>query len=279
MPKSNYWDIQGHRGARGLYPENTITGFVETIKLGITTLELDVVISKDRKVVVSHEAWMNPLFCFTPDGLVIAENQEERYNLYHMNYGDILGYDCGKEGHPEFPLQVHVPERKPLLENVFLYVENLAEEKGVKVTYNIEIKSDPSTDGIFHPAPAEFVELIKNVILKKSSFDKCILQSFDKRILQEIKKQKIKVRTGLLIEDTGDPEAHLQHLGFLPDYYNPEFNLVTQYLVDSLHARDIKIVPWTVNEVSDMEKLIALGVDGLITDYPDRALTLISERV
>ena len=97
MPKTKSIDIQGHRGARGLFPENTVTGFIEAIKLGVNTLEMDVIISKDNQVVVSHEPWMNEAFCTKKDGGEIEKNSKEKYNLYKMTYAEILEFDCGKK--------------------------------------------------------------------------------------------------------------------------------------------------------------------------------------
>src|SRR4051812_6006714 len=90
--------IQGHRGARGLYPENTVTGFLEAIKLGVSVLEMDVVISRDLKVVVSHEPWMNRDFCTKPGGGPIERFSRKKYNIYTMSYAEIAAYDCGKHG-------------------------------------------------------------------------------------------------------------------------------------------------------------------------------------
>ena len=98
-------DIQGHRGCRGLYPENSIPAFKKALDLGVTTLELDVVISKDKKVVVSHEPFMNHHIVLDPRGNEIAANDERSYNLFEMTYDSIKQYDCGTKGHQDFPFQ------------------------------------------------------------------------------------------------------------------------------------------------------------------------------
>jgi glycerophosphoryl diester phosphodiesterase len=276
MQKSVYLDIQGHRGARGLYPENTVQGFIEAVKFGATTLELDVVISKDERVVVSHEPWPDPLYCYKQDGSSLGENSKEKYNFFGLKYDEILQFDCGVHGHPSFPLQKHVKEHKPLLSEVVLAVDAFVSKNNLTpVTYNVEVKSESPSDNLFHPEPPRFVELVLAQIHDMKISERIILQSFDARILQEAKKKDPSIRLGLLVEDQISFEDHIKALGFIPSYYNPEFILVTADLVRKVHEKNIKIIPWTVNEVSDMEKLIALNVDGLITDYPDKARVLV----
>jgi len=270
-------DIQGHRGARGYYPENTITSFIEAVKLGVNTLELDVVISKDLQVVVSHEAWMNDVFCTRPDGVEVEKNSREKYNLYKMPFSEIAKYDCGKRGNPEFPLQEAAPEHKPLLSEVITKVDAYAKErKLLPVKYNIEIKTEETEkDGVFNPDPKTFVTLVYNEIKKQNIVERTNLQSFDVRILQEIKKKDAAIKMALLVENEDGLEINLKHLGFIPNIYSPDFYLVDETLVKDLRAKKIQLIPWTVNEVKDMKKLIAMGVNGIITDYPDRAIDLI----
>lgn len=270
-------DIQGHRGARGYYPENTITAFIEAVKLGVTILELDVVISKDLQVVVSHEAWMNDVFCTRPDGIEVEKNSKEKYNLYKMPFSEIAKYDCGKRGNPEFPLQEAAPECKPLLSEVVTKVDGYTKErKLLPVKFNIEIKTeDGEKDGVFNPDPKTFVNLVYNEIKKQNIIERTNLQSFDVRILQEIKKKDSTIKTALLVENEDGLEINLKRLGFIPNIYSPDFMLVDEELVKNVKEKNMKLIPWTVNEVKDIKKMIALGVNGVITDYPDRAIDLI----
>lgn len=271
-------DIQGHRGARGLFPENTITSFIEAIKLGVDTLEMDVVISKDLQVVVSHEAWMNDFFCTRPDGKVVEENSKDKYNLYKMTYAEISNYDCGIRGNKEFPLQKKLTEHKPLLSEVIKHVEEfVCENKLRPIKYNIEIKSEEGEDGAFNPEPKQFVELVYNEIVKHKIVEKTNLQSFDVRILQEIKKKDTCIQMALLVENEGGLEVNLKRLGFVPNTYSPDFYLVDVILVQQVHKYSMKLIPWTVNEITDIKKLIALGVDGIISDYPDRVIETIKK--
>lgn len=276
MSNIKHIQIHGHRGARGLFPENTLTAFIEAVKLGVRTLEMDVVISKDMKVVVSHEEWMNEAFCLQPNGKDIEINSKEKYNLYKMSYAEIALYDCGSKRNPDFPNQKNSPEHKPLLSEVINAIETYTKTNHLTVvTYNIEIKSELAGDNIFHPEPSTFVKLVLNELETHPINNRFILQSFDVRILQEIKKNKSEILIGLLIENNDNFQTNLDRLGFIPNMYNPEFPLVTVELIKKLHQKNIKIIPWTVNEVSDMKRLITMGVDGLITDYPNRAIELI----
>ena len=102
---SSSLDIQGHRGCRGLLPENTIPAFLKAIELGATTLELDVVISKDKQVVVSHDPYLSHMICLNAKGEAISEEEEKEYNLYKMSYAEIAQCDCGSQPHPGFPEQ------------------------------------------------------------------------------------------------------------------------------------------------------------------------------
>jgi len=155
------FDLQGHRGARGLAPENTIPACRRALDLGVTTLEMDVVISGDGQVVVSHEPWMNHKICSLPSGAPVPENVGREHNLYRMPYAEIEEYDCGRRQHPDFPRQATQPAVKPLLHDVIAMAEAyVAEHDRPPVFYNIEIKSRPDWDGTFHPEPEAFAPIL-----------------------------------------------------------------------------------------------------------------------
>ncbi|MGZ4041755.1 MAG: glycerophosphodiester phosphodiesterase family protein [Bacteroidia bacterium] len=277
MPLKTHIEIHGHRGARGLWPENTITGFIEAVKSGVDYLEMDVIISGDKKVVVSHEPWMNPDFCTDPAGKEI-ENSGEQLNLYKMSYAEIIRYDCGKKGNKEFPLQKAVPEYKPLLWEVVTKVDAFSKANHLPpVNYNIEIKSEIQHDEIYNPMPGIFVDLVYEEIKKLHIEARIILQSFDVRILREIRQKDPSIPISLLVENTDGLETNLKNLGFMPDIYAPDFHLINEALIQGLNIRNIKLITWTVNEISDMKKMIELGVKGIITDYPNRLNNLIKE--
>ncbi|HLF45012.1 MAG TPA: glycerophosphodiester phosphodiesterase family protein, partial [Chitinophagaceae bacterium] len=147
------FDIQGHRGCRGLMPENTIAAMYKAIDLGVTTLEMDVVITKDNKVIVSHEPWMEKEITTRPDGTYILSTFESmQLNIYKMDYEEVKTYDVGMKPHPRFPKQHKLKAIKPLLSDLIDSVEHYLSKNNLpKVQYNIETKSLPAGDIKFHP--------------------------------------------------------------------------------------------------------------------------------
>ena len=270
------FDIEGHRGCRGLMPENTIPAFKKALDLGVTTLELDVCISKDGQVVVSHEPYMNALFCSKPDGSPVTKADEKLLNLYTMPYSEIKKYDTGIRGNVLFPEQQKLATFKPLLRDVLKACESYIKLNNIpKVQYNIEIKSEEQEYGISQPATVkEFSDLVYQEIIRQISPERIILQSFDFNVLKywhlQFKESKYKrVRLSALVEDEMvDPS--LEKLGFNPDIFSPYYKHLIKRRVDMCHDKGIKVVPWTVNEIVTMKEIKALGVDGLISDYPNR---------
>ena len=268
-------DIQGHRGARGLMPENTIPAFIKALEVGVTTLELDVVISQDQEVVVSHEPYLSHLICTAPDGNPISENQEQKYNLYQMPYATIRQSDCGSLPHPRFPDQKKMVAHKPLLREVIEAAEQyVATHTLPPVQYNIEIKSTESGDSIFHPVPAVFAALVLAVIDEKEVADRVTIQSFDVRALQATHELRPNMRLALLVENTDSPQKNIARLGFTPQIYSPYFKLVNEELIDFAKTQRMQVIPWTVNEPENIKAMLNLGVDGIISDYPDRAVRI-----
>lgn len=266
------FDRQGHRGCRGLMPENTVPAMLKAVELGVTTLEMDAVITKDRQVILSHEPFFNHDITTRPDGNYIEENQERNFNIYKMTFAETRQYDVGLKIYPRFPRQQKIKANKPLLREVIEDVEAYVKLKGIQhVFYNIETKSQPLTDNTYHPAPEEFVDLLMKVIDQKKVADRVIIQSFDFRTLKILHQKHPEVKTAALVEDVDKRslEVQLAELGFMPTIYSPAYNLVTKDLVEKCHKQYIRIIPWTVNDRDTIQKLKDLGVDGIITDYPD----------
>jgi glycerophosphoryl diester phosphodiesterase len=264
---------QGHRGARGLVPENTIPAFLKAMSYNeIQTLEMDVCISQDRKVVVSHEPWFSPEICSHPDGKPFTEAERDQYLIFNMTYNQIKIMDCGQRGHARFPEQIAESATKPLLEDVVQSVEKnqLLNKNRQKVYYNIEQKSDPRGDDKYHPNVDEFTHLVMDEIKRLNIKDRTTFQSFDVRAL-ELAHRIDKYQTiALLVENKEGLEANLKKLTFIPNIYSPDFHLLTKEDVQYCHKKGIKVIPWTVNEIADIKAIKALGVDGIITDYPNR---------
>lgn len=269
-------NIQGHRGARGLYPENTVPAFIGAIKLGVNTVELDVVITKDNKVLVSHEPYMNDGFCRQVDGKPLTGDVKQEYNIYKMTYAETQAYDCGQWGNAKFPGQQKIAVHKPLLSDVIDSVEDYVREHNLKkVNYNIEIKCAAAGDDVMHPKPDVFAKLVYDVIKQKGILDHCNIQSFDVRSLQEIHKLDAKLPIALLVADLHNLKKNLEQLGFIPYAYSPYYMLVNKKLAKQCHKAGVKLIPWTVNDEKKMVKLKELGIDGIITDYPDKAIKLL----
>ena len=266
------FDKQGHRGCRGLMPENTIPAMLNAIGLGVTTLEMDISISKDKKVFLSHEAFYNHEITTKPDGGFIDEKEEKSFNMYQMNYADIIKYDVGMKPHPRFPDQQKMKAVKPLLADVFKAVkEYMMTARRPYPFYNIETKCLPETDNKFHPEPAKFVELLMKEIKDNQMEDYVIIQSFDFRTLQYLHQHYPKIKTAMLVEANSKSSfrKQIKDIGFTPSIYSPEFTLVIPDLIKDCHDLNMKIIPWTVNDKKKIEELKAMGVDGIITDYPN----------
>ncbi len=263
-------DIQGHRGCRGLYPENSLPAFDKAIELGVTTLELDIAITKDNEVVVSHEPFMSRTICFNPEGDEIPEDMDMKYNLYEMTHNEIKQFDCGTKLHPTYPDQKKLKTYKPLLSEVF----ELAKTKNPDIKFNIEIKSKPEYYGIYTPQPDEYVKIVLDEIEESGLFSNVNLQSFDLVILEEIKKQSPKMPVALLVDEDETIATKLEKLSYKPEIISPYFKLLTSEIINEYHAQNYLIIPWTVNEVQDLLKMLRWNVDGIITDYPDRLIKM-----
>ncbi len=265
-------DKQGHRGCRGLMPENTIAAMRKAVDLDVTTLEMDAVITKDGQVVLSHEPFFNHEITTKPDGGFVKEAEERSLNIYGMTYAQAKTYDVGLKPHPRFQQQQKIAAAKPLLTDVIDSIKLYCKQRGKPFPYwNIETKTQPLTDNIYHPEPESFVETLMAVIKEKSIEQNVIIQSFDFRTLQYLHQHYPFIKTAILIEDYDKRslEELLNAVGFVPTIFSPEQSLVSKDLIDRCHQKGLKVIPWTVNQVDEIKRLAALGVDGLISDYPN----------
>lgn len=264
------FDREAHRGGRGLVPENTIPAMLHAIDLGVETLEMDTKITKDGKVILSHDEFINPLFSLSPEGKDIPTADAKKYAFFKMDYTDIAKFDVGSKYYSLFPQQKKVKTHIPLLSDVIDSVQNYLKATGKKqVFYNIETKSSEKEDNIYNPDPETFVKLLMDVIEQKKVSQWVIIQSFDKRTLQVLNRKYPKVKTAYLISNTKTLAENLSDLGYTPFIYSPAYKLVTPELVKACHDKGIKVLPWTVNTEKEIAAVKALGVDGIISDYPD----------
>ena len=269
-------EVQGHRGDRGNFPENSIEGFLSALHKGANVLELDLIISKDNQVVVSHEPYMSSLYMSKPSGEPILKSEEKNYNLYQMTYDSIKTFDGGSRGNQNFPNQKKIKTYKPLLSEVFDVIEKeIKEQKLPSVKYNIEIKSIAEVYGIYQPQPDIFVDLVMQIIQEKQMEDKVNIQSFDTTPLNVLHQKYPKIEIAYLVSK-GSIQSNLNQLDFKPQIYGANFKLIeNKTTVDSLRDLNIKLIPWTVNNEEDIKRMIELQVDGIITDYPERVLNLL----
>jgi glycerophosphoryl diester phosphodiesterase len=265
-------DYQAHRGGRGLMPENTIAAMLAVMdNKKVSTLEMDLAITKDKQVVVSHDPILNPLITTKPDGTYIKANELNKNIIYQMDYVALEKYDVGLKIHPGFTGQKKLAASIPTLSSLIDSVETKSKTIGRKMNYNIEIKSVDGKDIIEHPAPDEFVELVVNILQNKNILNRTSIQSFDLRPLRVLHEKYPSIKTSYLVfgAESANAEKQIALLGFKPTIYSPEYKYVNKAMVDYCHQKNIQVIPWTVNTKEEINALIELKVDGIITDYPN----------
>lgn len=254
-----FLEVHAHRGASGLAPENTLAAFRKALELGVDALEMDLHMTRDGVVVVIHDDLLDR----TTDGRGAVEE---------LSLAEIRGYDAGSRFAPQFS-----GERVPTLKEV---IELVQVSRNTRVRLDLELKFPPDR----RKAPADIEERILEILRGTGMVKRVNVISFHPTSLTKVKAMEPRIRTGLLVGgDTApqDPLALVRQ--YLADYYSPKFRHVTAKAVATLHQADIPIVPWTVNEVGEMRRLMALGIgtlsgDGIATDFPDRLLKLLIAR-
>jgi glycerophosphoryl diester phosphodiesterase len=289
------FDVQGHRGARGLVPENTLVAFARALTLGVDTIELDVGVTRDGQVVVAHDPFVNPKLCLAPTGKPLAG--ERGPLLRHLDLREIQAFDCGSlnpdiERFPEPPRRNVPGEPMPSLRDVFELARNMG---AASVRFNVEIKTRPDSNDTL-PLEA-FVGLVIELLRSEKMLARATIQAFDWRALVIAKRLEPRLRTGALLAELDpawqagfDAAANGGVIGMLRaadgyvDVFSPHWPLLvpgkSRYAGSSVleyQAAGFPVVPWTVNEPGRMRQLIALGVDGIITDYPDRLIEVLQE--
>jgi glycerophosphoryl diester phosphodiesterase len=267
--KHNF-DKQAHRGGRGLMPENTIASEKNAINYDCT-MEMDLQMSQDKKIVVSHDSYFDSDFCLNPEGDTMTKQDGHSRLIYNMPYDSVAKYDVGMKPYPAFPHQKKMPAIKPLLSVLIDSVEAYAKEKHHINHYNIEIKSSPKNDGKTYSTLEEYIDSAMKIIIDKGIAPRTMMQSFDVRALRIIHKKYPTIETSFLVEalNKKTAEGYIEELGFKPDVFSPEFSLVTPDLVEAFHEKDILVIPWTPDTLEEIQRLKDMGVDGAITDYPE----------
>lgn len=272
-------DYQGHRGARGLFPENTLPAFLHALEYpAIQTLELDVVLTKEDIVVVSHEPWMSAEICLSPTGQELDHADSARISIRQLRIDEVQAYDCGTLPHPRFPQQRKMAIKKPRLAQVFAAVEAYCHENERSMPdYNIEIKYLPEWEEKGFTADIlTNVEAVLNDVKEAGLENRVTIQCFHPPVLAELHQQNPNIRLAYLDEfpEQSSVSEKMTALGFTPPIYSPYYLPLTQATINECHELGMAVVPWTVNETKDMKRLVEMGVDGIITDYPDRIPTI-----
>jgi glycerophosphoryl diester phosphodiesterase len=291
------FDLQAHRGGRGLAPENTLAAFRQALALGVTTLEMDLAITKDDVVLVSHDPWLNPDLVRGPDGkwldgigptirsLPLAELK--RYDIGRVNPASNYGR--------QFPMQRPVDgERFPILYEVYAIAP-------APVRFNIEIKTDPMRPNATAD-PIYFARLVVDQVRASKAAERTSIQSFDWRTLMEVRRVAPEIATACLTIESRNSDTVRRndaipspwlggldlkaHGGSLPRLakaagcavWSPFWRNLTPETLTEAHKLGLKVMPWTVNDPAEMTRLIDRKVDGLITDYPEQGMAILAEK-
>ena len=244
------------------------------IERGVNTLEMDVSVTKDNVLVLSHNPHLLPEICLTPEGLSTSE-----IPIRSLTLKQLQKFDCGSLRNPRFPKQVTVPGTPPpTLMEVFHLGEILSNGK---IHYNIETKIALDWDPALTPTPEQFAALINKAITAAGVDKRTIIQSFDTRTLTALRNMGSQVRTALLVgADRKDVDSkkligEAKRIG--ADIVSPEWHLVTPSLVKAAHAAGVAVIPWTINDREAMHKVIAANVDGMISDDVDLMMDVVKE--
>lgn len=269
------FSAESHRGGRGAMPENTIPAMLYSLSLtDITTLEMDIYVTADKKLVLSHDAYLNPKFVLRPDGTEIDKSDSKPYVIYQMTYDEIKKFDVGSKVYDNYPDQKKMKVSIPLLEDVIDSVQYYIKTHDRKqVFYNIETKTTEAKDNVLNSAPEEIVKLLMDVVEEKEIAPYVIIQSFDVRTLQILHEKYPHIRTSYLVGPERRKEFTIEEdfevLGFKPVIYSPHFKYITKEDVEKCQQMGVKVVVWTPNTKEEIDELKAMGVDGIITDYPE----------
>ena len=253
--------IFGHRGCRGILPENSIEGFQKAIDLGVDGIEFDVVVNKDKQIVISHAPFMEKKYCLLPDGRKIK--REKQLNLFEMKQTEIEKFDCGSKFHSNFPKQKKLKTHKPLLQELFTKVD-LSD-----VMILLEIKSEKRQYGKYQPQPDEYVDIILKEISNYAHRDNIIFMSFDSNIINELNNRAPQYKLIYLsYKPFKSIKSSIKNLTIQPYAIGLHYSTISKREIIKAHELGMAVFAWTVNSLKDFEQLKRYGIDGIITDYP-----------
>ena len=256
--------IYGHRGCMGLLPENTLSSFNKAIELGVDGIEWDVVVNKENKLYISHEPYIDTSYCQLINGEKIKNKSKSSLNIYKMNKEEIEKYDCGSIYQKKFPKQKLYEAQKPTVKEAF------AELKEKNPIILFEIKSSLEDYGKYQPYPDEYCNIIKKEVENYKYLDNIIFMSFDAQIINKLHDIMPSQRLVYLIyKPQLDTKSYLKKLDFKPFALGMYYPLISRKTIKRLHNKKINVFAWTVNDLKKGNELEKIGLDGLITDYPN----------
>lgn len=267
-PPLRRFEVEGHRGARWVRPENTLAAFRYALEAGVDTLEMDLHATLDDVLVVTHDPFLNPDTCLDPDGKKIKKALRVR----ELPLRFLKRYDCGSLINPRFKDQVPKPKaRIPTFEELLTWLDASKNPRAREVQLNVETKSEEAHPD-YAPEPEAFVKLILAAVKRHRLGRRFILQSFDYRTLAIAKRLDPKIRTSALVEFR--PKESLVELAkrTQADIVSSNHEWLTKEDVQELHKAGVQVLPWTANTQADWRRLAEFGVDGIITDNPKALL-------
>ncbi|TZF85836.1 glycerophosphodiester phosphodiesterase (plasmid) [Pedobacter sp. BS3] len=257
-----------HRGGRGLMPENTVIAMENALDFD-TALEMDLYLSRDNQVFVYHDGVISPVYATNPDGSYVTKEQANKKRIIEYTYPELRSFDIGTRPNPEFPRKKNVKAYIPLFAELVDSVERYAQKGGLeKPSYSVEIKVPSGKLPELYKQ--HLVDAAMKIIAEKNITDRVIIQSFDVEALEYLHKKYPGTKTAYLVFiGRDDFKANLQKLSFKPTGYSPYYKQVTREMIDYCHKNNIQVITWTVDDKSEIERLRQMGVDVVISDYPD----------
>lgn len=258
---------QAHRGGAGLMPQNTIPAMKNALQFH-AALEMDLYVTKDNKIMVSHDDHVLSAFTLHGDGSPVTSDDQNQYVFPRMNYSAIRQFDVGSKPDTQFPQKQNIKTYIPLFTELVDSVEADAKANGYEApVYNIEAKL-PRPGHLDSGYRERFIKTLMPILKKKKIVNRIILQSFDPQFLEMFHRNYPDINLAYLVSK-GSLNDNLNKLTFKPANYSPNYQLVNQELVDQCHRLGIKLIVWTADTKTEIDRLKALGVDAIISNYPN----------
>lgn len=260
----NKFEIHGHRGARGKYPENSISAFDYAMNINVDVLEMDLNMTKDKNIVIYHDRNIDMELCKNGPSSSIKD----------LTLHEIKNYTCGETQNSKFKEQYSSSEKIPTFFELLEFINNSNYPNKNTIKFNVEIKTDNILDTNLEVI--EFVNSLVNILNKYNIKDRTIIQSFDDRALIAIKNIDSSIKLSILIED-----PNINMLEFAKkinvDIISPDYSLLNKELVKQIHNNGFKVLPWNINSTKTLQEMIDMNVDGIISDYPKEMIDYINK--